>query len=193
MTDATGKTDKSPWARLGAELPTDGAARQILLVGPGRDKDDSGIGGITDAVRWDPAGTGSRPAGPFDLVVCAGAIQADPHPANLILSLWETMAVGGTMLLHSRVLTDPEQSTYARFVAAHAGVGETEWLPGRLALRWTVETNGFDVDRWIDAGSSAPRGEDDAYLVATRTGRTPALVLATPVAVDGPSQGGDRS
>ena len=97
-------------------------------------------------------------------------------------------SVGRALLLHSRVQTDPGQSAFARFVGAHAGVGDTEWLPGRLALRWTVETNGFDIERWIDAGSSASRGEDDAFLVATRTERTPSLILATPVPVDGPSQ-----
>jgi hypothetical protein len=139
-------------------------------------------------VRWNPLAGESRPDGSFDLIVCVATIEADPHPANLLLALWELMPVGATLLLHSRVLTDPAQSAYARFVAAHAAGGESEWLPGRLALRWTVETNGFDVARWIDAGSSAPRGEDDAFLVATRTARTPSLVLATPVPVDGPSQ-----
>jgi hypothetical protein len=182
MSDAGNKTATSPWIRLGTEVP-EGVGR-VLLVGP---SDAAGIK-AGETVRWDPAGDGSRPDGAFDLVICAQAIQADPHPANLVLAIWEAMPVGGTLLLHSRVLTDPAQSVYARFVGADAGIGETEWLPGRLALRWTVETNGFDIVRWIDAGSSERAGEDDAYLVATRTERTPALVLATPIPVDSPDQ-----
>jgi hypothetical protein len=192
MTDARGQTRESPWARLAAELQGDEKAGRSLLVGP-IDADGVKLVDAADAVHWDPVGEGSRPAGPFGLVLCAEAIQVDPHPANLLLALWEVMPVGGTLLLHSPVLTDPGQSPYARFVAADAGSGDTEWLPGRLALRWTVETNGFDIERWIDAGSSEARGQDDAYLVATRTERTPALVLATPVPVDGPSPKGDGS
>jgi hypothetical protein len=142
----------------------------------------------TDAVRWDPAEEGTRPDGPFELVVCVESIQARPHPANLLLALWEAMPVGGMLLLHSRVLTDPARSAYASFVAADAGVGDSEWLPGRLALRWTVETNGFDIDRWIDAGSEAI--EDDALLAVIRTDRTPSLVSSTPTPVDGPRQEG---
>jgi hypothetical protein len=90
------------------------------------------------------------------------------------------------LFLHARVLTDPQESTYARFGAARVDKGDTEWLPGRLALRWTIETGGFDLDRWIEAGGTEPGGEADAYLRAVRTPRTPALVLATPVPVDGP-------
>jgi hypothetical protein len=189
MTDAGKQTASSPWVRLGAELPDDRGVVSVLLVGP-----DGAVGvDIAGAVRWDPAVAESRPDGPFELVLCAEAIQADPHPANLLLAIWELMPVGGTLLLHSRVLTDPGQSVYARFVAADAAEGDTEWLPGRLALRWSVETNGFDIARWIDAGSSEPSGEDDAYLVATRTERTPALVLATPIPVDGPGKKGEGS
>jgi hypothetical protein len=186
MSGPQGQPSSSPWARLAAEVPSGSAPARALLVGPGAD--DAGALDAGELVHWNPLTGEPRPDGTFELVVCAAAIEADPHPANLLLAIWEVMADGATLLLHSRVLTDPAQSAYARFVAAHAGRGESEWLPGRLALRWTVETNGFDVERWIDAGSSAPRGEDDAFLVAARTARTPSLVLATPVPVDGPSQ-----
>jgi hypothetical protein len=179
----------SPWTRLGANLPDGADSGGTLLVGPA----GAAALGLDEAVRWDPVAGDARPAGQFGLAVCAEALQADAHPANLMLAIWEAMPVGGMLLLHSRVLTDPGQSAYARFVAADAGTGDTEWLPGRLALRWTVETNGFDIVRWIDAGSSEPRGEDDAYLIATRTERTPSLVLATPIPVDGPSQEGGAS
>jgi hypothetical protein len=184
MTDTTQKAGSSPWARLEAELPS--KPGRLLLVGA-----DAPAG--TKATVWDPAAGEPRPEGAFDSVVCAGAIQAAAHPANLLLALWEVMPPGSPLLLHTRILTDPACSTFARFVAASAGVGETEWLPGRLALRWTVETNGFDLARWIESGPSEPAGEAEAYLEATRTERTPSLVLATPIPVDGPSQKGGAS
>jgi hypothetical protein len=187
MTDAKQQTKASPAERLAAELADRGDAGRLLFVAPAA----AAAIDAAEVVRWDPADEGARPDGPFELVVCAEAIQAGPHPANLLLALWEVMPVGGTLLLHSRVLTEPAQSAFARFVAADAGAGDTEWLPGRLALRWTVETNGFDFDRWIDAGPSGPT-DADAYLVATRTERTPSLVLATPTPIDGPDQKGDR-
>lgn len=190
MTDPTQQADASPWARLGAELPNDLGGRRVLVVGSGEGLDVEKAAAV---VCWDPAGTTPRPDGPFDLIVSAGAIQATGHPANLLTAFCDIAAPGAILLLHSRVLTDPKQSAYARFVAAYARLGETEWLPGRLALRWTVETNGFDVERWIDAGPSEPRGEGHAFLIATRNERTPALILATPIPVDGPSQEGGRA
>jgi hypothetical protein len=189
MTDATRQADRSPWSRLGAELPDDVKGLRVLLVGPKPDAADLDLGGA-ETTHWDRSG--APPEGPFDLIVTAEAIQANPHPANLLMAFCDLAAPGARLLLHSRILTDPEHSTYARFVAADGGRGDTEWLPGRLALRWTVETNGFDVERWIDAGSSEPRGEGDAYLSATRNERLPALFLATPVAVDPPgTKGGE--
>jgi hypothetical protein len=184
MTDTTQKAGSSPWARLEAELPS--KRGRLLFVG-------AGAPSAGEATHWDPVAGDPRPEGAFDSVLCVGTIQADPHPANLLLALWEVMPPGSPLLLHSRILTDPACSPYARFVAAGAGTGETEWLPGRLALRWTVETNGFDLARWIESGSSEQAGEAEAYLEATRTERTPSLVLATPIAVDGPSQKGGGS
>jgi hypothetical protein len=193
MTEPTPQTTASPWARLGAELPEDLGKRRVLVVGLAGESGELALEGAAEVVHWDPTGTAPRPDGLFDLFVSAGALQADPHPANLLTAFCNVAAPGATLLLHSRVLTDPEQSMYARFVGADAGVGGTEWLPGRLALRWSVETNGFDIVRWIDAGPADPRGEADAFLLATRNERTPALILATPATVDGPSQKGGKA
>lgn len=193
MTDTSRQTAASPWARLGAELPEDLGKRRVLVVGLAGTSDDLKLEDAAEVVRWDSTDTAPRPEGPFDLFVSSGALQADPHPANLLTAFCAVAAPGATLLLHSRVLTDPEQSMYARFVGADAGVGGTEWLPGRLALRWSVETNGFDIERWIDAGPAEPRGEGDAFLLATRNERTPALILATPATVDEPSQKGGKA
>ena len=62
-------------------------------------------------------------------------------------------------------------------------------MPGRLALRWSVETSGFDVERWLESGGEA-EPTVDAYLVAKRTERYPALVLATPARPEGVSDDG---
>lgn len=187
MTDSGRQISSSPWRRLGAELPA--YADSILLVGPGTEQCAGKID-LSKAVRWNPLAGESRPEGTFSLVVCAATITADPHPANLLLAIWEAMWEGAALYLHARVLTDPEVSAYARFGAARIGEGDAEWLPGRLALRWTIETAGFDSYRWIEAGGAEPGGDADAYLSAVRTPRTPALVLATPVPVDVP---GDRN
>lgn len=183
MTDSKRQMTTSPWLRLGAELPI--YADAILLVGPGSEECAGEID-LSKAVRWEPLAGQPRPQGPFSLVVCAETIAADARPAPLLLALWETMWEGAALYLHARVLTDPEESAYARFGAARVGEGDTEWLPGRLALRWTIETGGFDFDCWIEAGSAEPGGDADVYLRAVRTPRTPALVLATPIPVDGP-------
>lgn len=158
--------EHTPLERLAAELADDSGGEGLLVVSPAP---ATAIDAAT--VRWDPCGSAPPPQGTFARVLCAEAIQAGSHPANLLVALWEMMPVGGTLFLHSRVLTELAHSAFARF-------GSTEWLPGRLALRWTVETNGFDFDRWIDAGPSR-FGDGDAYLVAIRSERIPALVFAT--------------
>ncbi len=44
-------------------------------------------------------------------------------------------------------LADPERSEYLRFVPdRHAGDPLLWFIPGRLALRWMVQTAGFDVE-----------------------------------------------
>jgi hypothetical protein len=116
----------------------------------------------------------------YDLVVCRDVIQRNPHPACLLNRLWGVMTEGGSLLLHSPVLTDPEKSRFARFVAANAGAGSTEWLPGRLALRWSVETSGFDIEGWLATEDRPKSGVAGAALVAARTTRLPSLMLATP-------------
>ena len=171
---------QSPWLRLGAEIPAELGEASVLLVGPEAGR-DAVAPSASEVVGWEPAVDQTPPTGPFGLVVCARAIEATAHPANLLTVLCDLMPPGAGLLLHSRVLTDPKLSAYARFVG-----GKAEWVPGRLALRWTVETNGFDVEHWIDAGPSEPGGEADAYLAAVRSERYPALILGTPVPVDGP-------
>ncbi len=175
----------SSWGVLAAAVPEDLAGRRLLDVGPGGEPDSLSAElagrGAEAILRWDPAEPLGAEATGFDLIVCREVLQASPHPANLLNRIWEAGSEGAVLLLHSRVLADVEKSMYAQFVAASAGLGDTEWLPGRLALRWSVETSGFDVDRWLAGGEGAAGAlEASACLQATRTARTPALQLATP-------------
>lgn len=174
------------WEMLGSAVPADLAGKRVLDVAPPGEPDRvstelEGRGGALvrpelDA-EWEKAG--------YDLAVCREVIQRDPYPARLLMRLWGVMTEGGTLLLHSPVMTEPEKSQFARFVAADAGAGATEWLPGRLALRWSVETSGFDVDGWLATEDRPHEGVAAAALVATRTTRLPSLMLATPTAPEG--------
>jgi hypothetical protein len=182
MTDGTPDRETQLWEVLGPAIPADLAGKRVLDVAPAGNADrvstelasrgaDLLLRADLDA-EWEQAG--------YDLVVCRDVIQRDPHPARLLTRIWGVMAEGGTLLLHSPVMTEPENSHYARFVAAGAGSGSTEWLPGRLALRWSVETSGFDVGGWLATGDGGESGIASAALVADRTTRLPSLMLATP-------------
>lgn len=85
--------------------------------------------------------------GSFDLVHCHGVLYHEPDPMGLLARLWQMTAPGGTLLLGSMMLADPTLSEYARFVpTTYYGDSTWWWVPGRLALRWMIETSGFDVD-----------------------------------------------
>jgi len=181
--------DDLHWSVLGPEVPEDLAGRLVLDVSdPGLAIDGSSEAllarGAREVVRWQPPGDIERdPSEGFDFVYCRDTLQRDPHPMNFLSRLWHLTAEGATLLLESRVIPAPEQSRYARFVAGAAGGDSSpEWLPGRLALRWSVETSGFDVGRWLPSPAGEPKDAQavSAYLRATRVARQPALDLAIP-------------
>ncbi len=182
MSGAQAERDMTLWKLLGSAVPDDLAGKRVLDVAPPGDADQVSSEldgrGAELLVRADPDAEWKK-AG-YDLVVCRDVLQRDPHPARLLTRLWEVMTEGGTLFLHSPVMTEAEKSRFARFVAASAGTGSTEWLPGRLALRWSVETSGFDVERWLATEDAPESGVARAALVAVRTTRLPSLMLATP-------------
>lgn len=122
--------------------------------------------------QLDPAEQGS-----FDLVHCHGVLYHEPDPMGLVQRLWRMTAPGGTLLLGSMMLADPQLSEYARFVPTSYYGDETWWwVPGRLALRWMVETGGFDVEREFGQHPGPP-GEFETingYVRAIRSERQPA-------------------
>jgi tRNA (mo5U34)-methyltransferase len=95
-------------------------------------------------LRWqdlDPAVHGS-----FDLVHCHGVLYHELHPMAMLERLRAMLAPGGTLFFGSMMLASPELSEYARFVpGAYYGDPTWWWVPGRLCMRWMLETSGFEV------------------------------------------------
>jgi SAM-dependent methyltransferase len=125
-------------------------------------------------IRWqdlDPERHGT-----FDLVHCHGVLYHEPDPMALLSRLWQLTTPGGTLLLGSMMLADPTMSEYARFVPlSYYGDSTWWWVPGRLALRWMIESSGFDLDAAFGEHPGPP-GEFrtiNGYVRAVRVGRAP--------------------
>src|SRR4051812_44452604 len=84
--------------------------------------------------------------GRFDLVHCHGVLYHELHPMAMLERLRSVLADGGTLLFGSMMLGDPDLSEYARFVpGAYYGDPTWWWVPGRLCMRWMLETAGLEV------------------------------------------------
>ena len=183
----SGATAQSHWELIAGEVPGDLSGCKVLDVRPEADPVSAEIESrkATSVWVWDGAEDLPADAGGFDLVLCREALNRTAHPANFLSRLWAATAEGATLVIQCRAMTPVDLSMYARFVEAATGSGQFEWLPGRLAFRWLVETSGFDIDRWIDSPAlAAGPGEGDAYLVATRVARPPALDVSIPESPD---------
>jgi tRNA (mo5U34)-methyltransferase len=97
--------------------------------------------------------------GRFDLIHCHGVLYHEVHPMVLLQRLHEMLADDGVILFGSMMLADPELSEYARFVpGAYYKDPSWWWVPGRLAMRWMLESVGLKVEE--DFGlSPGPPGE----------------------------------
>jgi SAM-dependent methyltransferase len=94
-----------------------------------------------DWSELDPASYGC-----FDLVHCNDLLHRVLEPTSLLRNLRRMLVPGGTLLIASMVLADPERSEYLRFIPDHHAGDSTWWfVPGRLALRWLLQTAGFEV------------------------------------------------
>ncbi len=95
--------------------------------------------------------------GTFDLVHCHGVLYHDMHPVALLQRLREMLAPGGTLYFGSMMLADPELSEYARYVpGAYYGDATWWWVPGRLAMRWMLESVGLEVLRQLPVHDGPP-------------------------------------
>jgi SAM-dependent methyltransferase len=115
---------------------------------------------------------GLRPEthGTFDLVHCNGVFYHELHLVKMLQHLRRMLKPGGTLLLGSIMLAAPELSEYARFVpGAYYADPTWWWVPGRLALRWMLDTAGFVVHEQFGTHPGPP-GEFptiNAYFRAT--------------------------
>jgi tRNA (mo5U34)-methyltransferase len=109
--------------------------------------------------------------GRFDLIHCHGVLYHEVHPMVLLQRLHEMLADDGVVLFGSMMLADAELSEYARFVpGSYYKDPSWWWVPGRLAMRWMLESVGLQVEE--DFGlSPGPPGEFatvNGYLRAVR-------------------------
>jgi len=137
-----------------------------------------------------PLGHSPGPPGSFDFIHCA-ALPVSGRQLLVLSRLWRLAAPSASLLLGSRVLDDVAVSRYLGVEVTSAAV--LEWVPGRLALRWMVESSGFDVLHWLaeEAVVSAP-STPFAYLAARRSNRTPACLEQAGSPSEGPSSIGDQ-
>lgn len=120
-------------------------------------------------VGWE--GLDAERDGTFDIVRCDGLLHRVLGPIALLRRLHAMTAAGGTLLIGSMLLADPERSELLRFVPdRHAGDPSWWFVPGRLAFRWMLQTAGFEVQAELGE-SDGPRdgfAVVHGYLKATR-------------------------
>jgi tRNA (mo5U34)-methyltransferase len=192
------------WVLLGDELPQDLSGQRVLDVGSNAGYDPfmfrlRGAGHVLalepfefieqalfleeiyrsgvdfQRIGWQQLDPGQH--GVFDIVHCHGVLYHEPDPLALLSRLWKLTAPGGTLLLGSMQLADAAMSDYTRFVPlSYYGDPTWWWVPGRLALRWMIESSGFDV-QGVFGESPGPPGEFETingYVRGIRTERVPA-------------------
>jgi SAM-dependent methyltransferase len=91
-----------------------------------------------------PSGLDAGP--PFDVVCCDGVLHRCTDPLGLLGQLRPLCRPGGTLLLQTLMLADPERSEYLRFIPPVGDEGAPRLLAGRLAVRWMLQSAGFDVE-----------------------------------------------
>ena len=160
-----------------AGLPASLAGSRVLNLGPLRSEDRhrfEGLGAEGVIEETSPLGHRPDPPGGFDFIHC-GALPVDGRQLLVLSRLWRLAAPSASLLLGSRVLDDVEASRYLGVEAT--STSGLEWIPGRLTLRWMVESSGFDVLHWLAeetvvSDPSAPF----AYLATRRSDRIPVFL-----------------
>jgi SAM-dependent methyltransferase len=97
--------------------------------------------------------------GTFDLVHCHGVLYHELHPAALLQRLRSMLKSDGTLVFGSMMLASAELSEYARFVpGSYYGDPTWWWVPGRLTMRWLLESVGFEIEEMFGM-TAGPPGE----------------------------------
>lgn len=95
--------------------------------------------------------------GLFDIIHCNGVLYHEPNPLQTLVRLRQMLAPGGEIFLGTIMLADPELSEYARFVpGTYFGDPSWWWVPGRLCVRWMLETAGFLLEYEFGAHDGPP-------------------------------------
>ena len=146
--------ERERWASIDAHLERPVTGQRVLVVG--RDvaadaaafaaRDAGEVFACGDWETLDPERHGT-----FDIVHCHGLVHRVLEPITLLRRLRAMTAPGGILLLSSMMLADPERSEYLRFVPGHHA-GDSSWwfIPGRLAIRWMVQSVGFEIQVEFD-------------------------------------------
>lgn len=157
-----------------AGLPESLADSRVLTIGPLDPEVRNRLGELGAQMVVEETSPPSQPTGPpgsFDFIHC-GVLPANGRQLLLLARLWQLAAPSASLLLGSRVLADVHASRYLR--AETTPAAGLKWIPGRLALRWIVESAGFEALRWLaedpDVGE---RSEPFVYLTALRSDRLP--------------------
>jgi tRNA (mo5U34)-methyltransferase len=129
--------------------------------------------------------------GRFDVVHCHGVLYHDMHPMALLQRLRQMLTDDGTLYFGSMMLADPELSEHARFVpGAYFGDPTWWWVPGRLAMRWMLESAGLEVRRQLPVHDGPP-GEFATINGYFECGRAPEAVASTYVgSIEAPPDSG---
>jgi SAM-dependent methyltransferase len=118
--------------------------------------------------------------GHFDLVHCHGVLYHEVHPMVLLDRLRAMLTDEGVLLFGSMMLADPELSECARFVpGSYYNDPSWWWVPGRLAMRWMLQTVGLQVQEefGLSAGPPGAFATTNGYFRAIRA--EPAAGLTT--------------
>lgn len=159
------------WRELDREIADRVADRRVLVIGGEVVKDAEAVAArnaehvlaCASPVRLEPTHDADRlrldvhPVtwqeldperhGTFDLVLCSDLVHRVTEPLGLLRTLRSVTRDGGTLVVESVMIDDPERSEYLRFIPDRFA-GDPSWwfVPGRLAFRWLVQTAGFEVE-----------------------------------------------
>jgi tRNA (mo5U34)-methyltransferase len=89
-------------------------------------------------------GLSSDSHGTFDVIHCHGVFYHEPEMMTMLSRLRQMLKSDGEMFFGTMMLADADLSEYVRFVpGAFYNDPTWWWVPGRLAMRWMLESAGF--------------------------------------------------
>lgn len=146
----TGAEPVVAWPEIQAQLGERVPGARILLAGPVPDAATASLaqlGAAQTKTCADPEQLDTDSEEGFDVVYCDGLLHRVREPLALLRRLRHLTRDGGTLVIGSILISDPERSEYLRFVPdRYAGDPSWWFVPGRLAFRWLVQSAGFEIE-----------------------------------------------